>query len=81
MQKKKCLCRDLIIKSICCVFLYALLPISSVLGQEQDYKKTRVTLNVKDMKLNDVLDTLASVAKVRFFYNHSQIDVNRKVSR
>ena len=36
MQKKKCLCRDLIIKSICCVFLYALLPISSVLGQEQD---------------------------------------------
>lgn len=48
MQKKKCLCRDLIIKSICCVFLYALLPISSVLGQEQDYKKTRVTLNVKD---------------------------------
>ena len=80
MQKKKCLCRDLIIKSICCVFLYALLPISSVLGQEQDYKKTRVTLNVKDMKLNDVLDTLASVAKVRFFYNHSQIDVNKKVS-
>ena len=57
MQKKKCLCRDLIIKSICCVFLYALLPISSVLGQEQDYKKTRVTLNVKDMKLNDVLDS------------------------
>ncbi|MFR7810518.1 MAG: carboxypeptidase-like regulatory domain-containing protein [Butyricimonas faecihominis] len=50
------------------------------MGQEQDYKKTRVTLNVKDMKLNDVLDTLASVAKVRFFYNHSQIDVNRKVS-
>ena len=80
MQKKKCLCRDLIIKSICCVFLYALLPISSVLGQEQDYKKTRVTLNVKDMKLNDVLDTLASVAKVRVFYNHSQIDVNKKVS-
>ncbi len=78
MQKKKCLCRDLIIKSICCVFLYALLPISSVLRQEQDYKKTRVTLNVKDMKLNDVLDTLASVAKVRFFYNHSQIDVNKE---
>lgn len=80
MQKKKCLCRDLIIKSICCVFLYALLPVSSVFGQEQDYKKTRVTLNVKDMKLNDVLDTLASVAKVRFFYNHSQVDVNKKVS-
>lgn len=39
MQKKKCLCRDLIIKSICCVFLYALLPVSSVFGQEQDYKK------------------------------------------
>ena len=80
MQKKKCLCRDLIIKSICCVFLYALLPVSSVFGQEQDYKKTRVTLNVKDMKLNDVLDSLASVAKVRFFYNHSQVDVNKKVS-
>ena len=80
MQKKKCLCRDLIIKSICCVFLYALLPVSSVFGQEQDYKKTRVTLNVKDMKLNDVLDTLASVAKVRFFYNHSQVDVNKKES-
>lgn len=80
MQKKKCLCRDLIIKSICCVFLYALLSISSVFGQEQDYKKTRITLNVKDMKLDRVLDTLASVAKVRFFYNHSQIDVNKKVS-
>lgn len=80
MQKKKCLCRDLIIKSICCVFLYALLPNSFVFGQEQDYKKMRVTLNVKDMKLNDVLDSLASVAKVRFFYNHSQIDVNKKVS-
>ena len=66
MQKKKCLCRDLIIKSICCVFFICFAAnVSSVLGQEQDYKKTRVTLNVKDMKLNDVLDTLASVAKVR----------------
>ncbi len=80
MQKKKWLCRDLIIKSIYCVFLYALLPISTVMGQEQEYKNTKVTMSVKDMKLNDVLDTLASVAKVRFFYNHSQVDVNKKVS-
>ena len=27
-----------------------------------------------------MLDTLASVAKVRFFYNHSQVDGNKNVS-
>ena len=78
MKKRKCLCRDLIIKLICCIFLYAFLPVSSVFGQ--DYKKTRITLNVKDMKLDRVLDTLASMAEVRFFYNHSQVDINKRVS-
>ncbi len=50
------------------------------MGQEREYKDMKITMNVKDMKLNEVLDTLASVAKVRFFYNHSQIDVNKSVS-
>lgn len=80
MQKKKWLCRDLVIKSICCVFLYACFPCHSLMGQEREYKETRITMSVKNMKLNQVLDSLASVAKVRFFYNHSQVDVNKSVS-
>ena len=80
MQKKKWICRDLIIKLVCCVFLCVLFSIQNVFGQEQEYKNTKITMNVKDMKLNQVLDTLASAAKVRFFYNHSQIDVDKRVS-
>lgn len=67
MQKKKWLCQNLMFKSICCVFLCALFSMQSVMGQEQDYKNTRITMKVTSMKLENVLDTLASVTKVRFF--------------
>lgn len=80
MQKKKWLCQNLMFKSICCVFLCALFSMQSVMGQEQDYKNTRITMKVTSMKLENVLDTLASVTKVRFFYNHSQVDGNKNVS-
>lgn len=80
MQKKKRLYQYLGFKLICCVFLCVLFSSHSVMGQEREYKDMKITMNVKDMKLNEVLDTLASVAKVRFFYNHSQIDVNKSVS-
>lgn len=80
MQKKKWFYQDLIFKSVCCVFLFVVLSARSATGQEQEYKNTKITMNVEEMKLSDVLDTLASKAGVRFFYNHSQIDVNKRIT-
>lgn len=80
MQKKKWLCRNLILRSICCVFLCIPFFVQVLRGQEQEYKNTKITMQVKDMQLTRVLDTLASVANVRFFYNHAQVDGNKNVS-
>ncbi len=49
-------------------------------GNDEDYKNTKISLKVKDMELNRVLDTLAEMTKVRFFYNHAQIDVKKKIT-
>lgn len=45
-----------------------------------DYKKTKITLTVKEMELSKVLDALAEKAHVRFFYNHAQMDDRKKIT-
>lgn len=45
-----------------------------------DYKNAKVSLKVENMTLRQVLDTLGSIVDVKFFYNHSQINVNKEIS-
>lgn len=66
---------------LCCFVFVLLVFQGNLFAQAQDdYKETRVTLRVDNMPLGEVLDTLATMTDVKFFYNHSQIDVNKKLS-
>ena len=49
-------------------------------GNDDDYKNTKITLKVEKMRLDKVLDTLAVMTNVQFFYNHAQIDVQKQVT-
>lgn len=80
MQKKRAHLHSGRIKFAFFVFALFLFPeILQAVGQE-DYRYTKVSLDVKDMRLDKVLDSLATMAKVRFFYNHEQIDVQKKIT-
>ncbi len=68
------------VKLCCFVFVLLLLPGGLSAQAQDDYKETRVTLKVDNMPLNKVLDTLAVMTDVKFFYNHDQVDVNKRVS-
>lgn len=60
------------------LLVFGLSPVSAQQGQNA--RDTKVTLKVENMNLDKVLDTLSKVARVQFFYNHSQINVNKKVT-
>lgn len=73
-------------KRIICTFLWVftlllLSPWEEVCAQGGTaYRRSPITLHVNDRPLKNVLDTLAQVANVHFFYNHSQVAVDKKVS-
>lgn len=53
----------------------------SVYGQESGtYQKSPITLKVNEKSLKSVLDTLSKMANVHFFYNHTQVDGEKKVT-
>ncbi len=58
------------------IFLF----VDNVKADNEDYRNMKISLKVTDMQLNKVLDTLAMMTNVQFFYNHAQIDVKRLVS-
>lgn len=79
MQKKDvplCLCR---IKMVFLTVLLCLL-VGQGFAAPDSYENTLITLKVKDENLGSVLDKITRLAKVRFFYNHSQLDINQKVT-
>lgn len=49
-------------------------------ARSEEYEKTKVTLKVENMNLTSVLDTLATMTDVKFFYDHRQLDINKKVT-
>lgn len=52
-------------------------------GQAQDgtdYRKMPVSLQVRNENLGQVLDKIAGLAKVQFFYNHSILNLQKKVT-
>lgn len=62
---------------VCALFLFS----GQVNAQSaDDYKNTNVTLKVANMPLSQVLDTLADMTDVKFFYNHAQINANKPVT-
>ena len=80
MQKKEVHLHSCRIKFMVFALVFFLFTGNSYAGNDEDYKDTRVTLKVENMSLNKVLDTLAVMTKVQFFYNHAQVDVNKKVT-
>ncbi len=47
---------------------------------DDHYRKTLITLQVKDENTEDVLNKVAELAHVQFFYNHSAFNLQKKVS-
>ncbi|MFR7823459.1 MAG: hypothetical protein ACLU30_09955, partial [Odoribacter splanchnicus] len=47
---------------------------------QQDYQNRYVTLSAANESLKTVLDRLGETAGVHFFYNHSAVDFEKKVS-
>ena len=80
MQKKRVCLHSCGIKFTLFALVFFLFTGNLHAGNDEDYKDTKITLKVKEMELNRVLDTLAEMAKVRFFYNHAQIDVKKKIT-
>lgn len=49
-------------------------------ANDEPYRSKSVSLEVNNMELSQVLDMLSKTADVRFFYNHSQLNLRQKVS-
>ena len=65
-----------------CYLVFALFLFSGQVNAQtaDDYKNTNVSLKVTNMPLSQVLDTLAEMTDVKFFYNHAQINANKPVT-
>lgn len=59
------------------LLLFFSLP--SVYAQE-NYKQEKISFQVKNEKLDDALTKLSQLANVRFFYNHANIDKQKRIS-
>ncbi|WP_372774306.1 TonB-dependent receptor [Mangrovibacterium sp.] len=57
--------------------LFGMFQVSAVTGYSQ---QTRMTINLKNTRLADVLNTIENQSDFYFLYNQDLIDVNRKVS-
>ena len=61
------------------VFLL-LLGVIQVMGKDSYSQNTRVSLNLNDVTVGQVLNTIESQSEFYFIYNQKLVDVNRKVS-
>lgn len=80
MQKKEVHLHSCRIKFTIFALMLFLFVGSVQAGNDDDYKNTKITLKVDNMRLDKVLDSLAVMAKVQFFYNHAQINVRKEIS-
>ena len=80
MQKKEVHLHSCRVKFTIFVLMLFLFVGSVQAGNDDDYKNTKITLKVDNMRLDKVLDSLAVMVKVQFFYNHAQINVQKEIS-
>lgn len=71
-------CRQLLMK-MKITLLLLMVSVVSVLATESYAQSTRLTLQLNDMAIKEVLEQVESQSEFRFFYNE-KIDVNKKVS-
>lgn len=62
--------------------LLFLLSIESkgVAQRVESYQKEKISLEVKEMPLEEVIHKIEEIAKVHFFFNHSQLDLKKKIT-
>ncbi len=71
-------CRQLLMK-MKITLLLLIVSVVSVLATESYAQSTRLTLQLNDMAIKEVLEQVENQSEFRFFYNE-KIDVNKKVS-
>lgn len=71
-------CRQLLMK-MKITLLLLMVSVVSVLATESYAQSTRLTLQLNDMAIKEVLEQVENQSEFRFFYNE-KIDVNKKVS-
>ncbi|MCA5003642.1 SusC/RagA family TonB-linked outer membrane protein [Sphingobacterium bovistauri] len=49
-------------------------------AQQKELSQTKITLKVKEKTIESLLDTISKITKSNFFFNHDQINVNKKKS-
>lgn len=60
--------------------LLLIMNVYSVDAGSQDYKSKKISINANNETLETLLQTISKDVGVRFFYNHSKIDVQRRVT-
>ncbi len=61
------------------IFTFSLFP-NIVQATNDNYKYQTITFKVVNTQMEKVLDLLSEMTGVKFFYNHSQLDLQKKVS-
>ncbi|MEG2277647.1 MAG: SusC/RagA family TonB-linked outer membrane protein [Odoribacter sp.] len=79
MQKKVCF-RIGKIKFFILAFLLCLMVDDLYAEGDDQYENMKISLKVNNENLDKVLDKIADIAQVHFFYNHTQLNINKKVT-
>lgn len=62
---------------ICLLFCWTQ---SGYTQDELNYRKKAISLQVENKPLEQVLDKIAELARVQFFYNHSNLNIRKKIT-
>lgn len=65
---------------LCLIALFSISFILPAFSQHTKYETQEITLQVKDKNLSQVLEKISELGNVHFFYNHSILDLNKKVT-
>lgn len=68
------------LKVVLLAALLLMVNVYTVEASSQDYKAKKITVSANNESLEGVLQTISKNVGIRFFYNHSKINVQRKVS-
>lgn len=73
------------IRSSCVKFFIIVCLLALGMGQgyaqdDENYRKQNINLNVQNESLERVLDQIAELAHIQFFYNHSILNLQKKIT-
>lgn len=62
------------------LFLMVSMPLGLLAQRADGYQKAKFSLDVKDLPLEDVLHKIEETARIHFFFNHSQLDLKKRIT-